>query len=126
MTKASVKILVVDDSKVMRRIICSFLSQMGYDEVLEASDANDALRIIADEQIMLVISDYSMPGMSGLDLLKAIRRDPANRDLPFVMLTAEAQLGQIVAAFREGVQQYITKPFTAQYLEYIINRVVQY
>ena len=113
MTKASVKILVVDDSKVMRRIICSFLSQMGYDEVLEASDANDAL-------------PDQTTGTWKNDLLKAIRRDPANRDLPFVMLTAEAQLGQIVAAFREGVQQYITKPFTAQYLEYIINRVVQY
>jgi len=125
MAKISPKILVVDDSRVMRRIISSFLAKMGYDDVLEASDAGVALQIIDTEQVAVVISDYSMPGLSGLELLKAIRRDPANKDVPFVMITAEAQLGQIIAAFREGAQQYVTKPFTSEYMEYIINRVVR-
>jgi two-component system chemotaxis response regulator CheY len=125
MTKASVKLLVVEDSGVMRRIISSFLARMGYADVLEASDANGALKIIATEPVAVVISDYSMPGLNGLDLLKAIRRDPMHKNLPFVMVTAEAQLGQIIAAFREGAQQYVTKPFTAEYLEYIINKVVR-
>ncbi len=125
MAKTSVKILVVDDSRVMRRIISSFLAKMGYEEILEASDAGGALKIIAAEQVAVVISDYSMPGLSGLELLKAIRRDPVNKDMPFVMVTAEAQLGQIIAAFREGAQQYVTKPFTSEYMEYIINKVVR-
>ncbi|RJX29369.1 MAG: response regulator [Desulfurivibrio sp.] len=124
MAKASVKILVVDDSRVMRRIISSFLAKMGFSDILEASDVGAALKIIAAGQVAVVISDYSMPGRSGLELLKAIRRDPANREMPFVMITAEAQLGQIVAAFREGAHQYITKPFTSEYMEYIINKVV--
>jgi len=125
MAKTSPKILVVDDSRVMRRIISSFLRNMGYDDVLEASDAGCALKIIATAQVSVIISDYSMPGLSGLELLKAIRRDPANKDVPFVMITAEAQLGQIIAAFREGAQQYVTKPFTSEYMEYIINKVVR-
>lgn len=125
MAKASVKILVVDDSRVMRRIIVSFLAKMGYNEVLEASDVGCALKVLATEQVAVVISDYSMPGISGLELLKAIRRDPANKDMPFVMVTAEAQLGQIIAAFREGAQQYVTKPFTSEYMEYVINKVVR-
>ncbi|MEW6289735.1 MAG: response regulator [Thermodesulfobacteriota bacterium] len=125
MANASVKILVVDDSRVMRRIIASFLAKMGYNEVLEASDAGCALKILATEQVAVVISDYSMPGISGLELLKTIRRDPVNKDMPFVMVTAEAQLGQIIAAFREGAQQYVTKPFTSEYMEYVINKVVR-
>jgi len=125
MTKTSPKILVVDDSRVMRRIISSFLAKMGYDNVLEASDAGVALKILETEKVAVVISDYSMPGLSGLELLKAIRRDPANKDVPFVMITAEAQLGQIIAAFREGAQQYVTKPFTSEYMEYIINKIVR-
>ena len=125
MAKASLKILVVDDSRVMRRVIALFLAKMGYNDVLEASDASGALKIMETEQVAVVISDYSMPGMNGLELLKAIRRDPVNKDMPFVMVTAEAQLGQIIAVFREGAQQYVTKPFTSEYMEYIINKVVR-
>ncbi|MBI5556522.1 MAG: response regulator [Deltaproteobacteria bacterium] len=124
MTKAAFKILVVDDSKIMRRIIASSLVKMGYGKVLEAPNVRMALEIIDRECIDLVICDYSMPGMSGLELLKAVRRDPQKKNTPFVMVTAEAQLGQIIAAFREGVQQYVTKPFTPGYLEYILNKTM--
>lgn len=125
MAKASLKILLVDDSKIMRRVISSLLGKMGYPEVLEAANAFIALKILDSENVDFVISDFSMPGLSGLELLKTIRRDPLKRDLPFVMVTAEAQLTQIIAAFNAGAQQYVTKPFTTKYLEYIINKVVQ-
>ena len=66
-----------------------------------------------------------MPGLSGLELLKTMRRDPLKRDIPFVMVTAEAQLSQIIAAFTAGAQQYVTKPFTLKYMEYIIDKIVR-
>lgn len=125
MAKASPKILVVDDSRVMRRIIASFLAETGYDDVLEASDVSCALKIMETERVAVVICDYSLPGMSGLELLKAIRHDPVNKDMPFVMVTAEAQLRNIIATFREGAQQYVTKPFTSEYMGYVINKVVR-
>jgi two-component system, chemotaxis family, chemotaxis protein CheY len=122
--KKSLKILLVDDSKIMRRVISSLLRKMGYAEVLEAPNALKALKILDSENIDFVISDYSMPGQSGLELLKAMRRDPRKKDIPFVMVTAEAQLAQIIAAFSAGAQHYVTKPFTLKYLAYIINKVV--
>lgn len=125
MTKASLKILLVDDSKIMRRVISSLLGKMGYAEVLEAANAFNALKILDSEKIDFVISDFSMPGLSGLELLKTMRRDPLKRDIPFVMVTAEAQLSQIIAAFTAGAQQYVTKPFTLKYMEYIIDKIVR-
>jgi two-component system chemotaxis response regulator CheY len=109
----------------MRRLLSSLLVKMGHVEVLEAANAFIAMKILESEKIDFVISDYSMPGLSGLELLKTMRRDPGKKDITFVMVTAEAQLTQIIAAFSAGAQQYVTKPFTTKYLEYIINKAVE-
>ncbi len=125
MENSDLKILVVDDSKVMRRIIGSFLNKMGCCDVAEASSANQALGLMEDRAVDLVLSDVSMPGLSGLDFLKIVRQDPDKCNVTFVMITAEAQLSQIVSAFRERVDGYITKPFTQDFLEYIIKKTAQ-
>lgn len=125
MSYGSHTVLLVDDSKIMRRIIASFLVKMGIHDVLEAPNARVALDVLDKEKIDLVISDYSMPGLSGLDLLKTVRRDREKDQPLFIMVTAEAQLCQIVAVFKEGAQQYVTKPFTRDYLEYIIRKTLQ-
>ncbi len=119
------KILLVDDSKIMRRIISSFLMNMGYEYVLEASSVRSALKVLEKEAVDLILCDYSMPGASGLELLKGVRADSAGSKVKFVMITAEAQLGQIIEAYRKGVHLYITKPFTQRYFEYVINKAVR-
>lgn len=119
------KIVVVDDSKIMRRIITSLLNKIGYYDVREAAGGYSALEILKTETVAAVFSDYSMPGMTGIELLRTIRSDVQNDDIRFIMVTAEAQLGQIIAAFREGAQHYITKPFTAEYMQYIVKLVLQ-
>lgn len=125
MENADLKILLVDDSRVMRRIISSLLTKMGYCNVAEASSANQALEVMEERAIDLVLSDVSMPGLSGLEFLKIVRQDPAKCHVTFVMITAEAQLSQIVSAFRAKVDDYITKPFTKDFLEYVIKKTAQ-
>ncbi len=125
MEKTDLKILIVDDSKVMRRIISSLVKKMGYSYLEEACCGKQALEAMECASFDLVISDFSMPGMSGLELLKIIRNDPVKSDVLFVMITAEAQLGQIVLAFKERADDYITKPFTKKILEYTIQKTVQ-
>lgn len=120
------KILVVDDSKIMRRIIRSFLNTMDCLDVFEAASVRSALEIIEEEQVDLIISDYAMPGMNGLEFLKCVRRHPDKGELPFIMITAEAQLCLIFPAFREGANDYITKPFTREYLEYVVRKTVPF
>lgn len=120
-----IKILLVDDSAVMRRIVASFLVKMGCVQVEEASGVSQAMHSIDIERPDLIICDYAMPGQTGLDLLKRIRRDPRNSKVIFIMITAEAQLCQILSAFREGADQYVTKPFTREYLRYILERALE-
>ncbi|MFH1217404.1 MAG: response regulator [Pseudomonadota bacterium] len=124
MSGEELKILVVDDSKVMRHIITSFLAKMGYDNVLQASNVSTALQILAEDKPSLVISDYSMPGLTGLDLLRKMRSDSETKNLVFVMITAEAQLFEIMSAFRGGVDYYVIKPFTRDYFEYVLQRAI--
>ncbi len=125
MEKLDLKILLVDDSKVMRRIIGSLLIKMGYCHVVEAPCVKKALGMMEKEDFDLVLSDFSMPGMTGLDFLKIIRKDADKSKVTFVMISAEAQLCHIVAAFREQADDYITKPFTQEFLEYIIKKTAQ-
>ena len=116
------KILVVDDSRVMRRIIAGYLSRMNLTDVIEASSGRQAMDILVTEDIDLVVSDWSMQGASGLDVLQAVRSNKSTRDLPFVMVTAEAQLYHILEAFRAQVSQYIVKPFSFRQFEYVIGK----
>jgi two-component system chemotaxis response regulator CheY len=111
------KFLVVDDFATMRRIIKSVLNDLGYSNVAEADDGSTALPLLRDGNFDFLITDWNMPDMPGLDLLKAVRANEKLAKLPVLMLTAEAQRDQIVAAAKAGVSGYIIKPFTADVLK---------
>jgi two-component system, chemotaxis family, chemotaxis protein CheY len=118
------KILVVDDFPTMRKIIRQVLSQIGYSEVIEASDGLVAVEVLKNNpDIKFVISDWNMPNMTGVELLRAIRKDPTHSDLPFLMVTAEADKENIVEAVKNGANNYIVKPFNASTLREKIEKV---
>lgn len=121
--KATTKILVVDDFATMRRIVKNILTQLGYKLIIEADDGTSALEILKNEKVDLIISDWNMPKMTGLDLLKAVRADVKMASTPFIMVTAEAQQDNIILAVKAKVSQYIVKPFTAETLGEKINKV---
>jgi len=118
------RFLVVDDFSTMRRIVKNFLNDLGYNNVQEADDGNTALPILKTGGIDFLITDWNMPGMPGLDLLKAVRGDPALAKLPVLLLTAEAKREQIVEAAQAGVNGYVVKPFTAQTLKEKIEKIL--
>lgn len=117
------KILVVDDFSTMRRITKNLLRDLGYTNVEEADDGTTALPKLKTGNFGLVVSDWNMPGMTGLELLKAVRSDDRLKDLPVLMLTAEARREQIIEAAEAGVNGYIVKPFTAQVLKEKIDKI---
>lgn len=121
---STMKVLVVDDFATMRRIIKNILGQLGYKNIIEADDGTTALDIIKQEKIDLIISDWNMPKMTGLDLLKNVRGNPDTATTPFIMVTAEAQQDNIILAVKAKVSQYIVKPFTADTLGEKINKVL--
>ena len=116
-------ILVVDDFSTMRRIISNVLRQLGYENIVEAEDGTKALAILDTQQIDFVITDWNMPQMSGLDLLKAIRSNKDKKNIPVLMVTAEAMQENIIAAAQAGVNNYIVKPFDAKTLSEKINKI---
>lgn len=116
-------ILVVDDFSTMRRIISNVLRQLGYENITEAEDGTKALAILDTQQIDFVITDWNMPQMSGLDLLKAIRANKDKKHIPVMMVTAEAMQENIIAAAQAGVNNYIVKPFDAKTLSEKINKI---
>ncbi len=111
------KFLVVDDFSTMRRIIKSVLNDLGFSNITEADDGSTALPLLRDGEFDFLITDWNMPGMPGLDLLKAVRASDKLAKLPVLMLTAEASRDQIVAAAQAGVNGYVIKPFTADVLK---------
>ncbi|MDP2799276.1 MAG: chemotaxis response regulator CheY [Deltaproteobacteria bacterium] len=117
------RILVVDDFNTMRRIVKNILKQLGFENVGEAENGQEALEVLKKEKFDFVITDWNMPVMTGLDLLKAIKADAALKDLPVMMVTAEAQQQNIVEAIKTGASNYIVKPFTAEVLEEKINKI---
>ncbi len=110
-------ILIVDDYKTMLRIIRNLLKQLGFDNVDEASDGQGALEKLHGKSYGLVISDWNMEPMTGLQLLKECRADANLKDLPFIMVTAESKTENVVAAKEAGVSNYIVKPFNAETLK---------
>ena len=110
----NMKVLVVDDFATMRRIIKNVLRQIGFTDITEADDGKTAIRQLEAEKYDLVLSDWNMPGMSGLELLNEIRSNHELKDLPFVMITAEAKKENIIEAVKAGVTSYVVKPFTAE------------
>jgi len=121
----SIKILVVDDFATMRKVIRNLLKQSGYENIVEAEDGVNALKILKSQKIDFVISDWNMPNMSGLELLKAVRADEELKSLPFLMVTAEALQENVVAAVKAGVSNYIVKPFTSETLDEKIKKIME-
>jgi len=119
----NMKILVVDDFSTMRRIVKNILRQLNFNNIIEADDGSTALDVLQKEKIDMVVSDWNMPKMTGLELLKAIRSDDALKDIPFLMVTAEAQQENIIEAVKSGVSNYIVKPFTAETLGQKITQI---
>ena len=119
------KILVVDDFSTMRRIIRNLLRDLGFSNTDEADDGSTALPMLRTGKYDFLITDWNMPIMEGIDLVKAIRADADLRELPILMVTAEARREQIVAAAEAGVNGYIVKPFTAQTLEQKIQKIFE-
>jgi two-component system chemotaxis response regulator CheY len=118
------KFLVVDDYSTMRRIIKNLLHDLGYANVTEADDGKTALPLLKNGSFDFLITDWNMPGMPGLDLLKAVRSDDKLKKLPVLMLTAEAKREQIVEAAQAGVSGYVIKPFTAVTLKEKIDKIL--
>ena len=111
------KILVVDDFSTMRRIVRNILQQIGFTNIEEAEDGKVALNRLKSGGVDFVISDWNMPNMMGIDLLRHVRADEALKKLPFLMVTAESQKENVIEAVQAGVSNYIVKPFTAETLE---------
>jgi two-component system chemotaxis response regulator CheY len=118
------QVLVVDDYKTMLRIIRNLLKQLGLENVDEATDGQDALVKLRNGNFGLVISDWNMAPMTGLDLLKEVRADPRLKDTPFIMVTAESKTENVTAAKQAGVSNYIVKPFNAETLRDKIEKVM--
>lgn len=119
------KILIVDDFSTMRRIIKNLLRDLGFNNTQEADDGNTGLPMLQTGNFDFLITDWNMPGMTGIDLLKAVRADEKLKNLPVLMVTAEAKKEQIVMAAQAGVNGYIVKPFTAQTLKEKIDKIFE-
>ena len=113
----NMQVLVVDDYKTMQKIVSNLLRQLGFNNVAVASDGGEALKKLRGGQFGLVISDWNMEPMTGLQLLKEVRADAALKPLPFIMVTAESKPENVVAAKQAGVNNYIVKPFNAATLK---------
>ena len=125
MADANMKFLVVDDFSTMRRIVRNLLKELGFQNVDEAEDGIVALSKLRGSQFDFVVSDWNMPNMTGIDLLKEIRADDNLKHLPVLMVTAEAKKENIVFAAQAGANGYIVKPFTAATLEEKLNKIFQ-
>ncbi|MBM4339155.1 MAG: response regulator [Deltaproteobacteria bacterium] len=125
MPDSKMNILLVDDFSTMRKIIKNILGQLGYVNIHEAEDGVAALEVLKKEKIHFVISDWNMPQMTGLELLKAVRTSEEWKDLPFLMVTAEGQKEHIVEAVKYRVSNYIVKPFTAETMTEKINKIFE-
>ncbi|MBC7533149.1 MAG: chemotaxis response regulator CheY [Oligoflexus sp.] len=122
--KPDLKILIVDDFPTMRRIVRTLMKQNGYKNLTEAEDGEQALRMLnAEMDYEMVVSDWNMPNMTGLELLKAVRADAKLKHLPFLMVTAEAEKENIIEAVKAGVSNYIVKPFTGQALKDKLDKI---
>ncbi|BBO28594.1 MULTISPECIES: chemotaxis response regulator CheY [Alteromonadaceae] len=121
----NMKILVVDDFSTMRRIIKNLLKDLGFSNIQEADDGSTALPMLQQGDFDFVVTDWNMPGMQGIDLLRAIRADDKLKHLPVLMVTAEAKKEQIVAAAQAGVNGYVVKPFTAATLKEKLEKIFE-
>jgi two-component system chemotaxis response regulator CheY len=120
----NMNILIVDDYKTMLRIIENLLKQLGFKNILQATDGSAAIKVLRETPVGLVISDWNMQPMTGLQLLKEVRADEKLKTTPFIMVTAESKTENVVAAKEAGVNNYIVKPFNAETLKTKIVSVI--
>lgn len=125
MDKNKIRFLVVDDFSTMRRIVRNLLKELGYTNVDEAEDGVVALQRLKGGNFQFVITDWNMPNMTGIELLRAIRADVTLKHLPVLMITAEAKKENIIEAAQSGASGYIVKPFTAGTLEEKMNKIFE-
>lgn len=121
----NMKILIVDDFSTMRRIVKNLLRDLGFNDTAEADDGQTALPMLKTGKFDFLVTDWNMPGMDGLSLLKEVRSDETLKDMPVLMVTAEAKREQIVVAAQAGVNGYVVKPFTAVTLKEKIDKIFQ-
>ncbi len=121
----NMKILIVDDFSTMRRIIKNLLRDLGFTNTQEADDGSSALPLLKASNFDFLVTDWNMPGMTGIELLKAVRADEKLQSLPVLMVTAEAKREQIIEAAQAGVNGYVVKPFTAQALKEKIEKIFE-
>ncbi len=119
-----IKILIVDDMPSVRKILTRVLKQLGFNNLIEADDGKSAWSILETHQVDLIIADWLMPKMNGLELLIKIRSSKSHKSLPFLMLTGEATKEQIIEAIKAGASNYIVKPFTAEIIQNKIKKVL--
>ncbi|MDU8543385.1 MULTISPECIES: chemotaxis response regulator CheY [Pseudomonas syringae group] len=119
------KILIVDDFSTMRRIIKNLLRDLGFTNTSEADDGLTALPMLQSGAFDFLVTDWNMPGMTGIDLLREVRKDDRLKSLPVLMVTAEAKREQIIEAAQAGVNGYVVKPFTAQALKEKIEKIFE-
>lgn len=121
----NMKILIVDDFSTMRRIIKNLLRDLGFTNTQEADDGVTAMPMLRNGEFDFLVTDWNMPGMSGIELLKAVRADANLSAIPVLMVTAEAKRDQIIEAAQAGVNGYVVKPFTAQVLKEKIEKIFE-
>lgn len=119
----NMKVLVVDDFATMRRIVKNILKQIGFTNIIEAEDGKSALKMLQSDKFNLIMCDWNMPEMPGIELLNRIRADEQLKGIPFVMVTAEAQKENILEAVKAGVNSYIVKPFTAEIVDQKLKKL---
>ena len=119
----NMKILVVDDMSTMRRIVKNILKQLGFNNLEEAENGQEALTKLKADTYGFVVSDWNMPVMMGIDMLRAIRADETLKKIPVLMVTAEAQKENLMEAVQAGVSNYVVKPFTAETMQEKINKL---
>jgi two-component system, chemotaxis family, chemotaxis protein CheY len=118
------RVLVVDDFATMRKIIKNVLKQISIDNVVEAENGKHALSVLKNDNVDFIISDWIMPEMTGIEFLRACKEDEQIKNIPFVMVTAEAQKDSVLEAIKSGVDNYIVKPFTPEKLKDVISKTM--
>lgn len=119
----NMRVLVVDDFSTMRRIVKNILRQLGFTNIVEADDGTTAWEVLNKDRIEFIISDWNMPQMTGIELLRKVRSSEEFADLPFLMVTAEAQQENIIEAVQAKVSNYVVKPFTAEIMKQKIDKI---
>lgn len=125
MSDFKMKILVVDDFSTMRRIVKNLLRQLGFENIDEAEDGAQAYTKLQNGDYGFVVSDWNMPNMDGLELLKRVRSNPELKDIPVLMVTAEAEKDKVITAIQAGVNNYVVKPFTGKILKEKMDKIFE-